>query len=401
MVEFTASTTNSLNELAFKRLVFLSSTQTLRTHIPAGTDIIVINRKGTVRKSNNTSDGGTEEGYLDSRLVMDLTKGRTDGFVTTVNGATRAFRSTYTVVNHPTTNTQRFIQSGNVAGDYLDKNATLSNATNDIGIEDPSVYVDGDTLHFQRRNNYRSDFDDVVVLEFFTRTGFGMSVEFIETQSRFIAKGEGTTSGTSRVLDIPAGTNYIFVRQAGNANNSSDLHNENAVSSYAVIDLQTETANGFYWQQVGFTPPGPTRRDDNYVFIGLPLNGTSSRNATYSSGVYYTNATTYDLSFTLNAAKTKLTVTNKFGLVANQYQLITVADFFGARPDFAFSDSVNTDYEFYNNGNCDEMRLRITVCNPGSGDSPADLPVSFYDKNPTTDGTARLLHVATFTTPIA
>jgi len=398
MVEFTSSTTNSLLENGFERVVMTGALASSSTAIPAGTNLVVINRKGTVRKSNYNSSGGTEEGYADSKLVMDLDKGRTDGFVTVGNGANIAFRSTYSVVNHSTTNSATFVASGDVIGDYTGK-STTSNSTNDIGISDPAIYVSSGNLVIDRSLVYRTDFDDVYIIEFYKRTGIGMSVEFIETQSRLIAVGEGTSSGTGKILNIPAGAEYIILRQAGNANNSVNLHNENGLAAYAVINLKTEKATGYFYQQVGFTDAA-TRRDDNYGFKDLPLDGTSSRNPTYSTGIYYTVAPAYDLKFTLSVDKSKLTVTNSFGLVAVSYQLITNADFFGSRPDYAFTTNVISDFSFANNGVCGQVAVTARLCNPGSGNSPGGIPISFYSKNPTTDGTARLLAISSYGNPL-
>ncbi len=403
MVEFTSSTTNSLLENGFERVAMTGALASATTPIPVGTNLIVVNRKGTVSKSNYDSEGGTEEGYADSKLVMDLDKGRTDGYVTVANGANIALRSTYSVVNHPTTSTQTFIASGNVNGNFTGK-STTSNATNDIGISDPATYVSGSNLVIDRSLAYRTDFDDVYVIEFYRRTGLGMSVEFIETQSRIITVGTGTFTGTGRVLDIPAGAEYIILHQAGNANNSVNLHNENGVAAYAVIDLKTERATGYFYQQVGFTD-ATTRRDDNYGFKNLPLNGTSSRDPIYSAGIYSIPAanpsTPYDLRFSLSADKSKLTVTNSFGLVPTFYQLITNADFFGSRPDYAFTTNVAADFSYANNGLCGQVAITARLCNPGSGNSPGGIPISFYSKNPTTDGTARLLAISAFGNPLA
>jgi len=398
MVEFTSATSNSLLENGFERVVMTAALASSSTAIPVGTNLIVINRKGTVRKSNYASGGGTEEGYADSKLVMDLDNGRTNGFVTVANGANIAFRSTYCVVNHPTTSVATFVASGNVIGDFTGK-STTSNSTSDIGISDPAIYVSAGNLIIDRSLVYRTDFDDVYVIEFYRRTGLGMSVEFIETQSRLIAVTEGTASGTARILNIPAGAEYIILKQAGNANNAVNQHNENSLAAYAVINLKTEKATGYFYQQVGFGD-ATTRRDDNYGFKDLPLDGTSSRNPTYSLGIYYTVGSVYDLRFTLSADKSKLTVTNSFGLVANNYQLLTNADFFGARPDFAFTTNVSTDFSYANNGLCGQVAVTARLCNPGAGNSPGGIPVAFYSKNPTTDGTARLLYLSTFNNPV-
>lgn len=400
MVEFASAASNSLLENGFESVIMTGATQIANTPIPANTDIIVISKKGTARISNTASAGGTEEGFSNGRIVMDLDAATTNGYMTVVNGANLSFRSTYSIVNQPVGSNTRFIASGNAIGDFTGKSIT-SNSTNDVGIADPAMYVSGSNLVIDRSTAYRNNFDDVYVIEFYRRTGNPMSVEFIETQSRFIASGQGTTTGTNRVLNIPAGAEYVILRQAGNANNSLNAHNENALAAYAVIDLKTETATGYFYQQVGFSTI-TARRDDNYGFKNLPLDGTSSRNPTYSAGIYFPNGgVVYDLRFTLSANKSQLTVTNAFGLVAANYQVITIADFFGSRPDYAFTLDVNSDFTYSNNGQCGEVAVNARLCNPGAGNSPGGIPVSFYDKDPTTDGTARLLKIDAFNQPLS
>lgn len=400
MVEFTSAATNSLIENGFQRAVMTGGLQTSSTPIPANTNLIVISKKGTVALSNYSSAGGTEEGYSSDRLIIDVDAGRTNGHLTVSNGASLAFRSNYAIVNHPSTSTSRFLASGNATGDLASKSTTNSANTSDVGIGNPAIYISGGNLVIDRDAAYRASFDDVYIIEFYRRTGNPMAVEFIETQSRFLAVGQGTTSGTSRVFDVPAGAEYVILRQAGNANNAVNVHNENALSSYAVIDLKNETATGYFYQQVGFGS-AILRRDDNFGFRNLPLNGTSARNASFSAGVYTTGATVYDVSFSLSADKSKLTVTNSFGLIAANYQVISVADFFGSRPDYAFTVDVNSDFAYTNNGQCGSVRVTARLCNPGSGNSPGGIPIAFYDKNPTTDATARLVHLSSFNPVLA
>ncbi|TAD86306.1 MAG: T9SS C-terminal target domain-containing protein [Bacteroidetes bacterium] len=411
MVEFTRSTTNSLLENGFARAVMSSALASTSTPIPAGTNLIVISNKGTINKTNYITAGGTSEGYSDSRFVIDLDAGLTNGFVTVSNGANAAFRSTYRLANHPATSTTPFLSSGNAFGDLASKSTTSSASTSDIGISNPAIYVSGSNLVIDRDLAYRTDFDDVYVIEFYRRTGLGMSVEFIETQSRFIPVGQGTFNGTGSVLNIPGGAEYIILRQAGNANNQDSVNNENSLAAYVVIDLKNEQASGYFYQQVGFqnaaaspTPANSIRRDDNYAFRNLPLNGTSSRDPIYSGGFYSIPAanptTPYDLRFTLSANKSQLTVTNAFGLVPLQYQLLTNADFFGSRPDYAFTTNVSSDITYANNGFCGQVAITARLCNPGSGNSSGGVPISFYSKNPTTDGTARLLAISPHGTPL-
>ncbi len=407
LAEYTSSVTNSLLSISNGRMVFTGGVATRSLAIPNNTSLIVLSKKGTVRKSNYDSEGGTEEGYSDAKYIIDLDANRINGFNTLANGANIAFRSTYSVVNHTASDSTRFLSlpGANRIGDFSGKSST-SDATNDIGIENPRIYTNNGNLIISRNAEYRSDFDDIYLVEFLERTGLGMAVDFIETKSAFLPKGiipPGQANGGSDsvVVSIPAGANFIFVRQAGNANNSGNRHNENALASYAVINLNTETANGYYWQQVGFTDQ-TTRRDDNYVYTNLPLDGTSSRNPTYSDGYYSKQFVTnqdssfYDLTFLLSPDKSSITVRNKFGLVANTYQVITNLDFFGERPDFAFSTDINTDYKISNQGECGEVEVDITICNPGAGASPGGLPVSFYDKDPTIDASAILLFTGNF-----
>lgn len=412
LIEFTNSASNSLIENGTQRIAFTGGVTNLRTApVPANTNLIVISRKGTVRVSNYDSQGGTEEGYSDERLILDLDNNKLSGFSTVANGASIAFRSTYTIQDHVTNSTTRFLSTTKVAGDLTGKSTTSSSSPqSDVGISNSAVYFTGTpaaggTLTINELPAYTGAFDGVYIIEYYRRTGLGMSVAFIDTRTAFIEKGAGTASGTSRVIPIPAGADFIFIKQAGNANNSTNAHNENSLESFAVINLNSNppSATGYFYQQVGFTDQ-TTRRDDNYGFLNLPLDGTSSANPTYSQG-YYTPVQNpgggrYDLSFTLAPNRSTLTVTNKYGLVASEYQTITEARFFGRRPDLGFS-TLNSDFIVANNGSCGGVSVTVTVCNPGSGNSPGNFPVSFYDKDPTADGTAKLLHIGNYENAVA
>jgi hypothetical protein len=290
-----------------------------------------------------------------------------------------------------------------VLGDFAGKSTTNTANTSDVGISNSAVFFTGTpaaggTLTVDELPAYTGAFDGVYIIEFYKRTGLGMSVAFIDTRTAFIQKGAGTFAGTSRDISIPAGADFIFLRQGGNANNVNTLPNENSLQAYAVINLNASppSATGFFYQQVGFTD-ATTRRDDNFGFVNLPLNGTSARDLTYSAGYYSThaNSAVYDLKFVLSPDKSKLTVTNAYGLVAASYQTITEAQFFGRRPDLGFSTDGN-DFVTANNGSCEDVEITVAVCNPGSGNSPGGFPVAFYDKNPTADGTAKLIHVGNY-----
>ena len=105
-----------------------------------------------------------------------------------------------------------------------------------------------------------------------------------------------------------------------------------------------------------------TRRDDNYAFKNVPLDGSSTRNhasregyASIQTGAGNTN---YDISFTLSADKSELTVTNVPGLVSNAYQFLLSADFYGSRPDAAFNVAITT---FTKGGTCKTVIANVNV----------------------------------------
>jgi hypothetical protein len=71
LLEFVSSTDNSFLENGVQRVVFTGGVQHVRTApVPPNTNFIVISRKGTVRISNYNSQGGTEEGYSDEKIII-------------------------------------------------------------------------------------------------------------------------------------------------------------------------------------------------------------------------------------------------------------------------------------------------------------------------------------------
>ncbi|WP_158642647.1 choice-of-anchor D domain-containing protein, partial [Chitinophaga japonensis] len=389
-LEYTSPYNNSLNPLEPQVQALVHGTATANTDllvpIPADADIICISGKGTNSSATdlNTSSG-TEEGYANLRFTIDLDAGLTDGFITLANGGSVDRRSTYVINNLPATSTVDFLSSSAITGDYTGK-LTSQGA---VGVFNPRIYVAGANLVIRRDASYARDFDDAYVVEFYRRAGQGMSAEFINSDIQVIPKGISSTTGVTRTFTIPPGTNAMYLNETGNACNTDRESNENSLAAYAYIDLTTETATGYFYQQVGLD--GATRRDDNFAFKGVPLNNSSTRS--HANTVGFKGPSNYDISFSLSADKTQLTVTNKTGLGNPHYQFLLSMDYFGAQPDIAFDVSNIT---FSKGSTCNVVRANVQVCNPGSGNSSGGMPVSFYHGDPTSDPAAVLLHTGAF-----
>src|SRR5919202_1408439 len=97
-----------------------------------------------------------------------------------------------------------------------------------------------------------------------------MCAEFVSSDIKTIPKGQSSYTGVTRTFTIPPGTNALYFNETGNAVNVNRESNENSLEAYAYIDLATETASGYFYQQVGLS--GTQRRDDNYAFKGVPLD---------------------------------------------------------------------------------------------------------------------------------
>lgn len=406
VIEFTSPLSSSMDFVGANALFFTDSTHVTQSlSYPAGTDLVVITKKGTVRNNVGAFNSGWEEGYADGRIILDIQNNKTNGFLTVVNGSDSAARSTYVIQDHPSTSTSPFISSGNISGDFSSKNITNPN-TSEIGLSDPAIYVSGGQLFVTRNVNVATAFDDIYFLEFYERNNASMSASFITSRSSFIDRGDGTTAGTERDISIPTGSDYVIIRQAGNANNLNQEANENPLAGYYIIDLVNEVAGGYFWQQVGFANG---RRDDNYGFANIPLNDVSTRTnnpPALSGGIYYNNnGPIYDVRFKLSPDKTTLTVINSFGLATNDYKSLLLATFYGKKTDLTgvLTSDPNYDdfYETANDGTCGGVNIDITVCNPGSGNSAGGFPYAVYSEDPTVEGKAILLYVDNFPDPIS
>ncbi|WP_158569041.1 tandem-95 repeat protein, partial [Chitinophaga silvisoli] len=389
-VEYASPYNNSLTPLDPQVKALLHGTATANTDlvipIPTGTNIISIMGKGTnTSYADLNTSAGTEEGYSNMRFTIDLDAGMTDGVMTLANGGAVARRSTYVINNLSSASTMSFLSSAAITGDYSGK----LTSTGAVGVSNPQIYVSGTNLVIRRDANYARDFDDAYVVEFFKRVGQGMSAEFFNSDFAFIAKGTSSASGVAKTFTIPLGTTTMYLNETGNACNTVNESNENSLAAYAYIDLNTGTATGYFYQQVGLD--GTARRDDNFAFKGLPLDGTSARNHTNTVG--YKGAYGYDISFQLSADKTTLTVINKTGLANPDYQILESMDYYGARPDIAFN---STNISFAKGSSCNIVRASVEVCNPGAGNATAGMPISLYHGDPTTDPAAILLYTGTF-----
>src|SRR5690606_18759641 len=96
------------------------------------------------------------------------------------------------------------------------------------------------------------------------------------------------------------------------------------------------------------------------------------------------------ISFALSSDKSQLTVINRTGLVANQYQYLLQADFLTKRPDIAADSCCGVN--FFKGADCKTVTASVRMCNPGAGPNPGGMPVSFYDGDPTTNPNAKRLH---------
>jgi len=388
-VQYLSPYNNSLNLLDPQVKTLLHGTGTSNTDllvpIPSGADVIFLSGKGTNSSyaDLNTSDG-TEEGYANLRFTIDLNSGYTNGFVTLANGGSTSRRSTYVVRNMNSASTSQLTSSGVISGDYSSK----SSSQGAVGLYNPRIYVSGSNLVIKRDASYARDFDDAYVVEFYKRTGQGMSAEFVSSDIKTIPKGLSSYTGVTRTFTIPPGTNAIYFNETGNAVNVTRESNENSLEAYAYIDLTTETATGYFYQQVGLSDD--TRRDDNYAFKGVPLNNSSTRS--HANTVGFKGPYNYDISFSLSADKSQLTVTNKTGLANPDYQILLSADYYGSKPDIAFNPSGIT----FTKVSSHVVKANLAVCNPGSGNSNGGMPVSFYHGDPTVDPAAKLLYVSTF-----
>ncbi|UYQ95456.1 gliding motility-associated C-terminal domain-containing protein [Chitinophaga horti] len=388
-VQYLSPFTNSLNLLGPQVKTLLHGNTSAHTDlvvpVPAGANVVFISGKGTNASyaDLNTADG-TEEGYANLRFTIDLDKQLTNGFITLANGGSVNRRSTYIVSDMPASYNGDLLSSGHAAGDFSNK-LTTNGA---VGVYNPKIYVANGQLIIKRDAAYARDFDDAYVVEFYTRTGKGMSAEFVNSDIKSVPKGQSATSGVSRTFTIPPGTNAIYLSETGNAVNTDRESNENSLEAYAYIDLANETATGYFYQQVGLSLM--ERRDDNFAFKGVPLNNSSARS--HRNTVGFKGPYNYDISFSLSADKSQLTVTTRTGLANPDYQLLLSADYYGSKPDIAFKAGGVS----FSKISGSMVKAEVNVCNPGSGNSNGGMPVAIYAGNPTLDTAAVLLFTGNF-----
>lgn len=363
---------------------------TMEVDIPSGANIIFITGKGTNGITDNPSPSGTEEGFSNMRFAIDVSKGTLDGFITLVNGGSSDYRSTYVINDRDITNTNPLLTSPYTAitGDYLSK----STSRGGVGVYNPKIYISGSKLYIVRDNIYANDFDDVYIFEFYTRVNQPASAEFIDNETRFISAGTNINTSLPIKIPIPAGSRFIYFNQTGNAINQNATDNENSMAAYAVIDIETGKANGFYYQQVGFNGSAQnSRRDDNFAFSGMDVLNSNvwAKDDPNTQGIFFSNVTPYDIKFKLSADKSYIEVANKvLSNVVTASQILMSLDFFGSRPDLA----INTSHVSFSKGSdCKEVKIKLRIANPGSGPSPGAIPVSFYDGDPTNNPSAKRL----------
>lgn len=400
MIEFTEAVGNSLALLGTGSTDFgitkTSSTTvpyptggntTANLTIPAGTDVIYLTAKSVVLQNKNNSAGGSEEGQGEKRIIIDLDAGKAYGYVAVNNGSQAQYRTLYSFEDHDiTSTTNRLLDAPVIMGDYTGKNTTTDGQ---VSLSNPKLYVIGNTLTLERLPAFADDYTEVFTAEYFHRTGEGMASEFLDNQTKF----EPLTRNKNTSFDIPAGAYFVVFKETANSQNSNVTYNENTAFAYAVIDLNSETSTGLYYYQVGLE--GTTQRFNNYTWKSVPMDGvaTTINHASTIGSILFPsgNGNESSVNFEISADKKVITVKNKIGHV--DYQYIMSMDFYGSRPDLAFNPG---NISFSKGATCKIVKATVELCNPGAGNNPAGIPVSFYEGDPTTDGTAKLLYTSSF-----
>ncbi len=155
-VEFSSADVSSLNLSNFATRNITKGNAIANTDlsvpIPTGTKIILISGKGTNGVSDNSSSGGTEEGYSNLRFSIDVNRALLDGFVTVVNGGAANVRSTYVVNNQDVFTPINLTSSSGVSGDFSSKNGT----SGAVGLYNPQIYISGDTDDITEMRNLKN-----------------------------------------------------------------------------------------------------------------------------------------------------------------------------------------------------------------------------------------------------
>lgn len=388
LVEFYSGNNNSLNlvKVVNEHIAWYENSR-YAYYIPPSVDKIFVNVKGVDFLVNDYDNylQGREEGYISGRIILNRTNNRKTGIFNCINGSSPQKRSNYQVSNQFANNAAYLhtIGTGDVAADNPGT-AGFSEAS----LYHARIYIQGDSLIIEQGPDFQFEFETNYLVEMYGTVA-------VPTQSKISVESIGhnknstTNSWFTRNVTIPPGTQYIEIRQNAVGSNIVADNNENPLETYAFINLITEKAHGFFNQQVN------TDNASTFTFNNLPLNGLPTSGSTvlneigvYSEGHNGTLGNDYDLAFDIYSIPGMLRISNRYGMVPNDYEMAGIAIFYGTNVDVSMPSPASQ--LVTSTGIC-TYQVSNLYCNQGGNPIQSNFPISYYNGNPFTNTNAMLL----------
>ena len=234
-VEFLTNATSSAEFIQTASAVLEDGDQTDATlAIPADADFLVI----TISDAATSSDSQVE--YKgNSRVFLDLATLTASGVVAAQRGETDNLVLNFGFENYDVSSAAVgtiLDAAGTVVGDRLSSNATFN---------DSQIYIDSTgNLVINRDDNFASNFNSLITVEYFDRRDAGSSATQLGTSTAFGLWDSDPSNPTSTLeFDIPANAQLGILNLTANGTRPSNT-NENIGAAFAVIDLVNQTSSG-------------------------------------------------------------------------------------------------------------------------------------------------------------
>jgi gliding motility-associated-like protein len=345
------------------------------------------NRYGT----NGVLVGTTREETLSIKyIVCDLTNMTASGALAINAGNQPNFGSTFTFEDYDLTSGQSIVTNATLSGDFV------GNITppGQIAIGDMTIEVVGNQLVLTRSNVFGDDYNEMYYVEFLKYSNQPYTSSFFITENAYSSPqdigfdpgGINNGVGVSGFVDftIPAGAKraylecranglYSSLNLVGPTTVASSRTNDNQMYSFTEVNFDLEQTTGYYvtlttstnqqiyaWQNIDIDP-----------LVDITTQGIYGQPSNTDERINF-EIVPPDI-FRVHLQNDKLA-----------FERIMQITFLGSKINLVYS-SFDQNATFTG---CDSVYFDMEICNSGGADLNQQVPISFYDGDPTVDPTA-------------
>lgn len=370
---------------------------------PNDPDVLVIRSFGINQDRYGTNGvlvSDLREETLDIKyIVCDLNTMTASGILTVNAGNIPDMNTTFTFEDYDLTSGQLITANATLAGDFA------GNATppNQIAVADMIIEVVGNQLILTRETAFGDDYNEMYYIEFLKYSNQPYTSSFYITDNAYSSPFDigwdptGLNNGVNveGFVDfiIPTGSKRAYLEMRANglwhavntpapAVGNSNINNNNQMYAFTEVNFDLEETTGYYATLTTAT------QQQIYAWQNVPINPLVDITTT---GIYG------QLPNTDERINFEIIPPNIFRVYLKNdemsFERIMNITFLGSKVNLVYS-SFTQNTGIYTG--CDSVYFDMEICNSGGADLAQQVPVSFYDGNPTTDPSAIYLQTAMY-----